>query len=207
LGSRHVREIVASVAAMGMFKDAQGVGLMVRNHCARVGAMSRLLASEWHQRTAEDPFLSGLLHDLGKLLLLQVRAVDYRKLDSRVLTEADEAFVHERALLGYDHAVLAGHVLHAWKLPSLASEVVALHHQPGRAFEHGRELGLGVALVRIADRIDYQMQRRAEVDEAFVAELVRDGSVSYAGYSEAVLIAMWPKLHDAAQQMVGAIGG
>lgn len=207
LGSRHVREIVTSVAAMGMFKDAKGVGLTVRNHCARVGAMSRVLASEWHQKTAEDPFLCGLLHDLGKLLLLQVSGIDYQKLDPKVLTEPDEAFVHERALLGYDHAVLGGHVLDAWKLPNLVAEVVALHHQPGRAFEHGRELGLGVALVRIADRIDYQLQKNAELDEAFLAQLVRDGSVAYTGYSEEVLSAMWPKLRDAAQQMLGAIGG
>jgi len=205
LGSRHVREIVTSVAAMGMFKDAQGVGLALRDHCARVGAMSRVLASEWHQKSAEDPFLCGLLHDLGKLLLLQVFGIDYQKLDPRVLTQADEAFVHERALLGYDHAVLGGHVLDAWKLPSLVAEVVALHHQPGRAFQQGGELGLGVALVRLANRIDYQLQLQPELNEAFVTELAQDGAASYTGYESAILIAMWPKLRDAAQQVLSVM--
>jgi HDOD domain len=83
LGARHVLEIVTSVAAMGMFKDAKGVGLQIRDHCARVGAMTRVLASEWHQKTAENPFLCGLLHDLGKLLLLQVSGIDYQKLEPR----------------------------------------------------------------------------------------------------------------------------
>jgi len=207
LGARHVLEIVTSVAAMGMFKDAKGVGLLIRDHSARVGAMARVLASEWHQKTAESPFLCGLLHDLGKLLLLQVSGIDYQKLDPRVLAQADEAFVHERALLGYDHAVLGAHVLEAWKLPSSVAEVVAWHHQPGRAFEHGGELGLGVALVRIANRIDYQLRVKAEVDEAFVAALAQDGSASYAGYSEQILVAMWPKLRDAATQMLSAMGG
>jgi len=207
LGVRRVREIVTSVAALGLFKDARGVGLELRDHCARVGALTRVLASEWHQSTAEDPFLCGLLHDLGKLLLLQVSGVDYQKLDPRALTHADEAFVHERALLGYDHAVLGGHVLAAWKLPSMVAEVVALHHQPGRAFEQGRELGLGVALVRIANRIDHQMKSKPEVDEAFLAELGRDGAVSYTGYQPAILEAMWPKLRQAAQQMLSAIAG
>jgi HD-like signal output (HDOD) protein len=207
LGSRHVLEIVTSVAAMGMFKDAKGVGLQIRDHCARVGAMTRVLASEWHQKTAENPFLCGLLHDLGKLLLLQVSGIDYQKLDPKVLTQADEAFVHERALLGYDHAVLGGHVLDAWKLPTNVAEVVAWHHQPGRAFERGGELGLGVALVRIANRIDYQMRAKPEVDEAFIAELSQDGSVSYTGYSPEILHAMWPKLRESGQQMLSAIGG
>lgn len=206
LGSRHVLEIVTSVAAMGLFKDVKGVGLQIRDHCARVGAMARVLASEWHQQTADNPFLCGLLHDLGKLLLLQVSGIDYSVLDPRALTQPDEAFVHERALLGYDHAVLGGHVLDAWKLPTSVAEVVALHHQPGRAYEQGAELGLGVALVRLANRIDYQMRNQPELDEAFIAELARDGAAEYADYSEAVLRAMWKKLRDAGQQMLGAIG-
>jgi HD-like signal output (HDOD) protein len=207
LGSRHVLEIVSSVAAMGMFQDAEGIGLQVRDHSARVGAMTRVLANEWHQSTAESPFLCGLLHDLGKLLLLQVSGIDYQQLDPRVLTQADEAFVHERALLGYDHAVLAAHVLEAWKLPSSVAQVVAWHHQPGRAYEHGGELGLGVALVRLANRIDYQMRRAPELSEALVADLARDGAAQYAGYSELVLKAMWKRLREAGDQMLGAIAG
>lgn len=207
LGSRHVLEIVTSVAAMGLFKDVKGVGAQVRDHCARVGALTRVLASEWRQGSAEDPFLCGLLHDLGKLLLLQVSGIDYQKLDPRVLTQADEAFVHERALLGYDHAVLGGHVLDAWKLPAHVAEVVALHHQPGRAYEAGGDVGLGVALVRLGNRIDYQMQVSPQLDEAFIAELARDGACAYTGYEPQILSAMWPKLREASQQMLGVIGG
>src|SRR5205814_5089505 len=93
LGINYVIEIVTSVAAMGMFKDAQGVGRQFRDHGARVGAMARVLASEWHQKTAENPFLCGLLHDLGKLLLIQGgKGIDYQKLDPKVLTQADVSY-------------------------------------------------------------------------------------------------------------------
>lgn len=205
LGSRHVLEMVTSVAAMGLFKDAKGFGLSVRDHCARVGAMTRVLASEWHQESAESPFLCGLLHDLGKLLLLQVSGIDYDVLDPRVISQADEAFVHERALLGYDHAVLGGHVLDAWKLPLGVAEVIALHHQPGRAYERGGELALGVALVRLANSIDYQLRQSPELEPAFVEQLAQGGAAQYAGYDAPVLAAMWKKLRDAGQQMLGAI--
>jgi HD-like signal output (HDOD) protein len=200
-----VLEIVTSVASLGLFKDVKGVGVQIRDHCTRVGAMSRVLANEWHQRSAENPFLCGLLHDLGKLLLLQVGGIAYQKLAPEVLTQPDRAFVYERELLGFDHAVLAGHVLDCWKIPGGVAEVVAWHHQPGRAFEHGAELGLGVALVRIANRLDYRMQSHPELDEAFIAEMMQDGSVSYTGYQETVLRAMWPKLRDAARQMTSEL--
>ncbi|MDF3071951.1 MAG: hypothetical protein K0R38_7552, partial [Polyangiaceae bacterium] len=204
LGVRHVLEIVAGVAAMGLFKDAQGVGRRVKEHCTRVGAMTRVLASEWHQRSAESPFLCGLLHDVGKLLLLQV-GDEYQELEATIASGADEAYVRERVALGYDHAVLGGHVLDSWKLPLHVAEVVAWHHQPGRAFAHGGELGIGVALIRIANRIDYEMQARPDLNEAFIESLLLDGSVSYTGYQRPVLSAMWPKLRDAATQACSAI--
>ena len=170
----------------------------------RNDGLLRIMLQDFFHR---GKFAGGRLlgFDLGKLLLLQVSGLDYQKLDPRVLTQPDEAFIHERELLGFDHAVLAGHILDSWKIPNGVAEVVAWHHQPGRAFEHGAELGLGVALVRIANRLDYRMNVHPELDEAFVAELVQDGSVSYTGYQETILRAMWPKLREAAQQMTGAI--
>jgi HD-like signal output (HDOD) protein len=206
LGVRHVLEIVASVAAMGLFQDAKGVGRQVKDHCARVGAMTRVLASEWHQRSAENPLLCGLLHDVGKLLLLQVGGAEYQELEPHLTSCADEAYARERVLLGFDHAVLGGHILDSWKLPVGVAEVVAWHHQPGRAFAHGGELGLGVALVRIANRIDYEMQLRPDLNEAFIDALSLDGSVSYSGYQPAILSAMWPKLREAAMQACSAVG-
>ena len=94
----------------------------------------------------------------------------------------------------------------AMKLPSSVAEVVAWHHQAGRAFERGGELGIGVALVRIANRIDYQLGLKPELDEPFIAELSLDGSVQYTGYQPHILKAMWSKLREASQQMVSAIG-
>ncbi|HEY3254972.1 MAG TPA: HDOD domain-containing protein, partial [Polyangiaceae bacterium] len=73
LGSRAVSEIVASLATLGMFADAkQGFGSAFRNHCLGVAAVARVLSVEWRHKGVEHVFLSGLMHDIGKLLAMQV---------------------------------------------------------------------------------------------------------------------------------------
>ena len=108
--------------------------------------------------------------------------------------------MHERAFAGYDHAVLGAHVLERWKLPDDISKVVALHHQPGRAFAAGGNVALGVALLRLADDIEFQIRKSRELDEAYVEQLIRDGAAEYTQFSRDVLRAMWPKFIVAADE-------
>ncbi|HEY0463633.1 MAG TPA: HDOD domain-containing protein [Polyangiaceae bacterium] len=205
LGSRTVSEIVASLATLGLFADAkQGFGALFRSHCVGVAAVARVLGSEWRHKGVEHVFLSGLMHDIGKLLAMQVAEIRYEALEPTAITTPDQIHVHERAFAGYDHAVLGAHVLERWKLPHEISAVVALHHQPGRAFAIGGNIGLGVALLRLADDIEFQIRRERALDEAYVETLIRDGAAEYTQFSRDVLRAMWPKFivaYDEAQRI------
>lgn len=194
LGSRAVSEIVVTLATLGMFSDVKrGHGLLFRNHCVGVGALARVLGTEWRFQNVDNVFLAGLMHDIGKLLAMQVGEIRYEALDPSALASPDQIHIHERAFAGYDHAVLGAHVLEHWKLPIELSKIVALHHQPGRAFAAGGELGLGVALLRLADDIEFQIRRSRDLDEAYIETLARDGAAEYTQFSAAVLRAMWPK--------------
>ena len=207
LGSRTVTEIVVSLATLGMFSDAKsGYGAAFRNHCVGVAAVGRVLGTEWRYKGVEHVFLSGLLHDIGKLLAMQVGEIRYEALDPVAVTTPDQVHMHERAFAGYDHAVLGAHVLERWKLPDEIAKVVALHHQPGRAFAIGGNVALGVALLRLADNIDFQIRKSRDLDEAYVETLVRDGAAEYTQFSQDVLRAMWPKFiaaHDEALRISG----
>jgi putative nucleotidyltransferase with HDIG domain len=155
--------------------------------------VARVLGTEWRFTGVEHLFLSGLLHDIGKLLAVQVGEIRYEALDPTALASPDQVHIHERAFAGYDHAVLGAHVLERWKLPDEISRVVALHHQPGRAFALGGSVGLGVALLRLADDIEFQIRGERALDEGYVEHLLRDGAAEYTQFSGAVLRAMWPK--------------
>lgn len=197
LGAKQVGEIVVGVTTFGLFADVNGLGAAVRDHSAGVAALSRVLADEWYGGRINNVFLCGLMHDLGKLLAIQVGEVVYEHFDKSAVDTWDLAHIHERMLLGWDHAVLAAHVMEKWALPRDIVQVIAWHHQPAKAYGLGGDIAISVALLRIADRMEYQLRRSLEADEEFLRRMARDGALSYAGFSIDLVRALWPELAHA----------
>jgi HD-like signal output (HDOD) protein/ActR/RegA family two-component response regulator len=82
------------------------------------------------QRTQEESFTAGLLHDAGKLILAATLGEKYK----RVLEHREKAnvglYAAEQELLGCSHAQVAAYLLGLWGLPSTIIEAVAWHHDP-----------------------------------------------------------------------------
>jgi len=106
--------------ALKLWQHSVAVGLTAKGVC--------ILARRHGQ--AETAFLSGLLHDIGKIALDTCFPEDYAEVLRQVA--GGFAFVDaEQALLGMDHAE-AGSILAAeWSFPQAIVEVIRDHHQPG----------------------------------------------------------------------------
>lgn len=204
LGARNVRDIATGVATMSMFADVDGVGKRLRDHCVGVAAVARILAEVALPAEASSLFLSGLMHDVGKLLLLQTGEMQYPEVVSADATH-DETHLIERARLGYDHAVLGGHVMKLWRIPEPTAMLVAWHHQPARAFAEGGDPGLMVALLRAADQIEHRLAIASELDAATCRHLGEDAAWSYADLGQGNLRELWPRMRDARHETLAAL--
>ncbi|MBC8095387.1 MAG: HDOD domain-containing protein [Akkermansiaceae bacterium] len=76
-------------------------------------------------------FTTGLLHDIGKLIMAQVitaeaQAVILKHMNAEGLGSVEA----EREVLGTDHAEVGACLLHIWRLPENIVEAVANHHRP-----------------------------------------------------------------------------
>lgn len=199
LGARNLRDIAIGVSAMSMFHDLGGSGARLRDHCVGVGAIIRVLADLVMPEDASALFLSGLLHDVGQLLLLQTNEVAY----ATDMSEEDLVEL-ERRTLGYDHAVLGGVVVAQWRIPSPTDEVIAFHHHPARALEKGGKLALSIALLGASDKLEQFMALGAPPDEA-IARLSEDTMWSYADLGPGDLRQLWPALVEARSEMLSAL--
>lgn len=207
IGSRAVRETLGGIAALGVFRDVGGFGERVREHCVGVAAVVRVLASEWRFVDADDIFVAGLMHDVGKLACLQAGVAPYASFPKHAMEGADEVHVHELAALGFDHATLGGIILERWQFPEHVASAVAFHHQPSLAYQRGGALAVSVALLRIADCIEYQLRKATELDEAWLTALAKEGAFSYVDLTPDVLRGMWPKLVAANASLRTALVG
>lgn len=73
-------------------------------------------------------YLSGLLHDVGKLLLMVRFPEAYAAMVDNPVYIASPGVESERLLLGIDHAEVGRLMVQQWQFPSEMQEAIALHH-------------------------------------------------------------------------------
>jgi len=140
LGMQLISEIATAVAVRGrMFSNPKCAALLTAlwRHSVLAGFFSKEIGRA-RRRNVDIAFLCGLLHDVGKAVLLD--NVD------RVAGDG-EIHVAEAELLAAVHEqhVAAGVVLaRKWKLPEQIAEAMQCHHEPGTSTRF-QDLALTVA--------------------------------------------------------------
>lgn len=151
LGTVAVRNVVVTVSFASRMHDARVYGdrgPQLVNHAIGTAYIARLLA-ERVGVDVEEAFMSGLLHDIGKLVILKL-AHDYGRRSGRPVPWEDvEHAIAER------HAAVGGLTLKRWKLPELLIEPVTCHHDYTRAQTRLTEAAVTYAANQLAHRYGF----------------------------------------------------
>lgn len=100
-------------------------------YALRVACVSDELARHAAHRPSADPFLCGLLHDVGTMALERVLGARY--LAAGFAPGDDAQLEVERATFGVDHCDLGAMVAARWQLFPELELVAQLHHDPEAA--------------------------------------------------------------------------
>jgi HD-like signal output (HDOD) protein len=142
LGYRAIRSLVIVAGARALFPlDDERLGRWGRalwRHSAAAGVAARLVAEAVRQRDPDDAFAAGVLHDIGKVVILLNRPDDYGRIQELVLSGRCDSRVAETVVVGVDHARLAADLTSRWTLPAGIVAAVVGHHEPDRAGDHAR---------------------------------------------------------------------
>jgi putative nucleotidyltransferase with HDIG domain len=131
LGTRTVRNVVVTVSMQSQFKSPEvygAEGARFMEHAVGTAYVAHLVA-EKVRADVEEAFLCGLLHDIGKLVILKT-AHQYQKRHEGVI-RSDEL----RAALKEHHPVCGALALGFWNVPDEVRDVVHHHH----AFEEAAD--------------------------------------------------------------------
>lgn len=162
LGFNSVRTLVTAAGVIGNFSaggDSKFDFQLFWRHSIGTALCAKALARV-RQVNQDQAFMVGLLHDIGRLVLVTRSAqyyeevLVYRAQQDCCLLDA------ERAVLELDHTMVGRVLAEHWKFPLLMQKAIESHHVPGT-----QEPGSLVALVHVADAMAHALDLSGDQED------------------------------------------
>ncbi|MEW6515151.1 MAG: HDOD domain-containing protein [Pseudomonadota bacterium] len=151
LGAKTIRSLAMAVwtytlKAQMLGADEMRLMVPLLQHGLATGVAAQMLAEKSSRPLAEDAFMAGLLHDIGRVALVAQLGMRYQGdiLDPAVRNSVP---LHEMeaTILGFDHRALGARLMSVWGLPDFLA-AVAEHHHDTTLVPNARNLAAAVAL-------------------------------------------------------------
>lgn len=135
LGLDTIRSLVLTIDIFSKLDASIMTKFNIKNiyeHSIKTGSIAQRIAiyENADRETVDNAFMTGLLHDLGKIVL----AVNFPDTYAKVFKLSQEnkiSFIDaEFQIMGATHAQVGAYLLGLWGLPDIIVEGVAFHHTP-----------------------------------------------------------------------------
>ena len=135
IGTRVLRIIVLQASLIGNYEHLEGSAEVnpeeLWKHSILTALLSQYLAAQIKITpglTEESFYTCGLLHDIGKIILLDGLGDEYLDVVREARLLRAPVFQAEASHLGFDHAHLGSVVARRWGLPDLTVRAIERHH-------------------------------------------------------------------------------
>ncbi len=159
VGFEEVKNLILAMSVINLFRKTELLDdynpIDLWKHSIAVGVVTRIIGAETNAPNLENYFVTGILHDIGKLLFiknLETQYSDVLKYSSEKKVVIREA---EKKLLGVTHNVAGELIADKWKLPPEMKKAIRFHYI-GKTDEGFDRLAACVHIADIAARMmDY----------------------------------------------------
>ena len=127
LGMVKVKNIIVAVAMKPMMSNSGDKELW--KHSIRVAAGCEYLAKLTKIMDADEAFIAGIIHEVGKIVLHMTNSKIYGKVLEATNAGAD-ILESERKYFDSDHVKTGSLLAKRWQLPILLANIVSYHHTP-----------------------------------------------------------------------------
>jgi len=153
LGVRQVRQLATVTPVIEDLQKLAGPGSFpwreFWQHCLGTAVLSHEMVEGVRFSSDEVAYVSGLLHDVGKIVMAAVFPDHFAHIQRRVMDPPQDLLLLEHEVLGMDHGELGGFYLQNHYLPDVIVESARFHHTPERATCDPQT----VAAVQLADHL------------------------------------------------------
>ncbi len=127
LGLNAIRGLLLGVSVFEIMQKSM-IGLW--EHSLSTAIFARIIATKKELQHTEEISIGGLLHDIGKVILIISFKDEYLKLIESVQGKEDFLYEIEKNHFGLTHAEVGGIIAKKWKFPLKLIEPIMYHHKP-----------------------------------------------------------------------------
>lgn len=188
LSATRALTISSSVHAMFRMGDAAGREFELWRHSLSVGIGSHIIAKTSRLTVEDEAYVIGILHDIGKLVLLQRFPDVYEEHFLGARGDETVRIQHEIASLGFSHADLGARILTCWNFTPVAVAAVQSHHTPAQAGQYvaGTPAGLEATTLAHTVCLSNAIVKRIESNQHVIStpDIVQSKSFRHFAFSE-----------------------
>ncbi|OGV74952.1 MAG: hypothetical protein A3K19_09270 [Lentisphaerae bacterium RIFOXYB12_FULL_65_16] len=173
LGSKNLFHLITASAVIpilrGTIQTREGGTITQWQHSLGVAKATEKMAEASGEEASQHAITGAMIHDIGKVALVQNLRADMVKVDELVRDAKISPLLAERMILGVDHAEVGARLLAKWNLPQTIVEVVRRHHDlPDTENKEDR----AVELVRLGNMAAWVAEKREDAGELYVARFL-----------------------------------
>ncbi len=137
LGMKRISNIVLSVSIYSKFfisahKNAAILMERFFQHSYLTGMTAKTLTQILRKDFEDNEFVGGLLHDIGKMAMLQVHPKEYSLVRQLIIQENLNELAAEKEVFNENHIEVGLQIAHLWKLPEEIHRIIAFYKFPSQ---------------------------------------------------------------------------
>lgn len=173
IGLKNVNAILTASNARKILNERYARYEEIWEHCNKVAFYSRAIAAMLKKRyVLDNSLLTGLLHDLGKIIILSTNKTLVNQIADQVKErKIKTSTILEEISIGISHSTIGGLVAKKWNFPDYLVESIQYHHAPLNASPESMDIVfvtyLANMLIGIEDRKYYYYYIEEDVLERF----------------------------------------
>ncbi len=154
LGAREIRNIVLGVAVFDALRTRKTASMLAGDfwkHSFETAAFSKKFGEYLKLTVHGEDFVAGLLHDIGKVVLMRQFEEEYAPIYAETRGWGDALCAAEDEVFGFTHAEAAAALASYWNFPRTLVDGLMLHHpKPSMPLREAVDPSLA-AIVRLAN--------------------------------------------------------
>jgi HD-like signal output (HDOD) protein len=153
IGIAELRNLINATALAGLFPVRHQLRAEFWGHNIATGITAKVVARALFPDFVDQVFLAGMMHDVGKLLILQQHVDNYERIVKKGLADGNESFVAEREVYPFDHSQVGQLIAEKWNFSGDLCKAIGEHHQPWSDIEAGSL----ASIAKLSDLISHSL--------------------------------------------------